>query len=106
MTSNVGEYGQILRASIGQDVSTNVGLTFTIQPQVGPQITRSQSEGVSVGTADITIGDIKYLANEHLEYIVKDGDLDKAGNWRKKAGASLSSTVEVVGDYEIFSVLA
>ena len=103
--NNVNEYGQTLYASIGEDVSTNIGLAFTIEPQVGLSITRSESEGVSVGTADVTVGDTLYEANKYLAYIVKDGDLSKSGSWRKQAKAKTSSTVEKVGNYERFTVL-
>ena len=103
--NNVNEYGQPLYANIGEDVSTNIGLTFTIEPQVGLAITRDQTEGVSVGAADITIGDTLYKANEHLIYIVQDGDLSRSGSWRKQAKAKISTAVEKVGNYERFTVL-
>jgi len=105
MTSNIGEYGQALRAAIGEDVSTNTGLTFIIEPQLGKRITRDETEGVSVGTSAVTVGDTVYKANEHLEYIVQDGDLDHSGKWRKQAKAATSTTVEKVGNFEQFTVL-
>lgn len=105
MTSNVGEYGQTLRAAIGEDVSSNTGLTFIIEPQVGQRITRDETEGVSVGTSDVTVGDVEYKANKHLECIVKDGDLSHSGSWRKQAKATISTTVEKVGNFERFTVL-
>jgi len=103
--NNVNEYGQTLYANIGEDVSTNIGLTFTIEPQVGLAITRDETEGVSVGTSAVTVGDTLYEANKHLAYIVKDGDLSTAGTWRKQAKAEISTAVEKVGNYERFTVL-
>ena len=104
--NNVNEYGQALYASIGEDVSANIGLTFTIEPQVGTTITRDETEGVSVGTSDVTVGDTLYKANKYLAYTVKDGDLSKSGSWRKQAKAEISTTVEKVGNYERFTVLS
>lgn len=105
MANNVDEFGQTLRAAIGQDVSTNIGLTFTIEPQAGKKVERDQSEGVTVGTVDVVEGDTEYLANQYLEYVVKDGDLHTSGRWRKKAAAKLSQNEEVIGNYERFTVL-
>ena len=105
MASNVGEFGQTLRAAIGQDVSTNISLTFTLQNQTGDKLERDATQGVTVGTVEVTEGDTVYLANEYLEYVVLDGDLDRAGRWRKKAAAKLSQSQEVVGNYERFTVL-
>ena len=107
MTSNVNEYGHILRASIGEDVSTNIGLTFTLfLSRTGDKIERNESQGVTVGTSTVTVGDIVYTADKHLVYIVQPGDLHHKGNWRKKGAAKISSTVEKIGNYETFSVLA
>ena len=106
MADNVGEFGQTLRAAIGQDVSANIGLTFTIEPQSGNKIERTEANGVTVGTVEVTEGDTVYLANEYLEYVVLDGDLHKDGRWRKKGAAKLSNNQEGVGNYERFTVLA
>lgn len=107
MTSNVNEYGQTLRASIGEDVSINIGLTFTLfLSRTGDKIERNESQGVTVGSSTVTEGDTVYAANNHLEYIVQPGDLLQSGNWRKKAAAKISSSVEKIGNYETFSVLA
>ena len=105
MANNQGEFGQTLRAAIGQDVSSNIGLTFTIEPQAGKKLERDQSEGVTLGTVDVTEGDTLYLANEYLEYVVQDGDLHTSGRWRKKAAAKMSQTQETIGNYERFTVL-
>ena len=107
MTSNVNEYGQTLRASIGEDVSNNIGLTFTLfLSRTGEKIERNESQGVTVGTSTITVGDTVYAATKHLEYIVQEGDFLKSGNWRKKAAAKISSSVEKIGNFETFTVLA
>ena len=103
--NNVGEFGQILTANLGTDASVNVGLEFTLTPQLGQKIVRAEADGVSVGTVDKTTGDTKLLANNYLEYIVKEGDLDTAGVWKKQAGVSISTTEKIIGQPELFSVL-
>jgi len=103
--NNVGEFGQILTANLGTDASVNVGLEFTLTPQLGLKLVRSEADGVSVGIVDKTVGDIKLLANQYLEYIVKEGDLDEAGLWKKQASVDISLTKKTIGNAETFSVL-
>lgn len=104
-TSNVGEFGQVLTADIGEDVSVNTGLEFILTPQLGPRLVRSGADGVTVGADDKTVGDIELLANQYLEYVVKEGDLDKAGLWRKQGSVELSPLERVFGNAELFTVL-
>jgi len=105
MASNVNEFGQVLRANMGEDVSTNIGLEFILEPEAGTKLTKTQSDGVVVGTVAVTEGDKSLAANQYLEYTVKDGDLDQSGRWRKKGIAKISTTNEKVGNYERFTVL-
>lgn len=102
---NKCEYGQVVRVNLLQDVSTNTELKFILEPQFGNKLERGASDGVSVGTSNVTVDDETYLANEYLEYTVKSGDLDYAGTWRMRGEAQLSSTVRVIGDYKIIEVL-
>ncbi len=103
--SNVGEFGQILTADIGGDVSANTGLEFILTHQLGPKLVRGITDGVSVGLLDKTVGDIELLANRYLEYVVKADDLDRAGLWRKQGTATISAVEKVFGDAEFFTVL-
>lgn len=102
---NVSEYGSVLLANIGEDVSTNIGLEFILQPQVGQKITFTEADGVAVGVADIYEGDAQYLANQYLTYTVKDNDITQSGRWRKQGAAIISSTQKTVGDFKRFTVL-
>ena len=112
------EYGQIVRANIGVDVSTNTGLEFILQPKSGAPINattvldqplnailRTGSDGVVVGTVNIAIGDETFLANEYLEYTTLPDDLSISGLWRIKGAAQLSATNKAVGDYRNVTVL-
>lgn len=104
--NNVDEYGQTLRANIGEDISTNIGLEFILEPKAGQSITRTQSEGVTVGTVNVTVGTKELMANEYLEYVVQPDDLDKQGQWRMKGLAKISATENKVGNFQRFTVLA
>ncbi len=117
---NKFEFGQVIRANIGQDVSTNIGLTFILQPKNGTPknsnsevssnqppnaIIRTGVDGVVLGTVNVTVGDEVFAANEYLEYTTKIDDLDISGLWRVKGEADITSTSKVVGDYRNITVL-
>jgi hypothetical protein len=114
---NKNEYGQVIRANLNQDASTNTGLEMIIQPELGHSKNASLTSGkpqgavvannpdVAVGTTTITVGDETYSANEYLEYTIKADDLSKSGTWRVKGSADITSTNKVVGDYKRFTVL-
>ena len=115
---NKFEYGQVIRANLRQDVSTNTGLEMIIQPELGSSKNANHNldnkpkgaviannPDVTVGTVDVAVGDETYLANEYLEYTIKANDLSKSGIWRVKGSADITPTDRVVGDYSRFSVL-
>jgi hypothetical protein len=117
---NKFEFGQVIRANMRQDVSTNIGLTFILQPKNGTPknsnaetssnqplnaIIRNGVDGVVVGTVAVAVGDEIFAANEYLEYTTKIDDLDISGLWRVKGEADISSTSKVVGDYRNITVL-
>lgn len=116
MNSNQYEYGQVLWANMGEDVSTNIGLTFILQPKTGtPEDSNSSTDqprnsiirttGVTVGAVDVFDGDTKLLANEYLEYTVQKGDFSIAGQWRIKGEAKINSTKKVSGNFKLITVL-
>ena len=118
MNLNQYEYGQVLRANIGLDVSTNVGLSFILQVKTGTpenansdsdqprnSIIRTSSDGVTVGLVDVFDGDTKLLANEYLEYTTKKDDFSIAGQWRIKGEAKISSNKKVSGSFKLITVL-
>ena len=114
---NKWEFGQVIRANLGQDVSTNIGLRFILQPKAGTpenntktdnypsSIVRTQSDGVVVGTVDVVVGDETFSANEYLEYTTLVNDLSISGLWRVKGEADITSTNKVSGDYRNITVL-
>ena len=103
---NHGEYGDTIRVNMGEDVSTNTALTITFQPKYGDPVTRTQADGVAVGSADVEVDDETYQADEYLEYTLQDGDLDAfIGQWRMRGEVQISATNRVIGDFRYFTVL-
>lgn len=110
---NKYETGQIIRVDLGQDISTNTGTLFILQPQVGtPKNDAKNTDypnsivraNATVGTVDIEVGDETYLANQYLEYTTVTDDLSSSGIWRAKGVATVSGN-NVVGDYKNITVL-
>ena len=102
---NKDEFGQLIYADMGQDVSTASELKLILQAQVSVNGDKSEIvTGVTVGAANVDVNDETFLANQYLQYTIKDGDLNKAGLWRVKGEALLSSTNRVIGDYRTFTV--
>lgn len=102
---NKSEYGQMIYANLGQDISAASELTMLLEPKIGETQEKVISDGVAVGTANVDVNDETYLANEYISYTIKEDDLDYAGLWRNKGKAKLSSTNLVIGDYHNFTVL-
>lgn len=102
---NKDEYGDIIYANLGEDISTAIELTMVLEPQIGEKQEKSISDGVSVGTVNVNVNSETFLANQYIQYTIKVDDLDFAGLWRNKGKAKLSATNLVVGDYSRFTVL-
>lgn len=101
MNINKDEYGQTLRVNLGEDVSTATSYEFILEPKFGDKL---EKVGI-LGTVNITVGDEDWLANEYIEYVTIDGDIDHAGQWRMKGIATMSATETVNGDYSYFTGL-
>jgi hypothetical protein len=93
---NKNEYGQKIYVNMGEDISTNIAISMEIQSRIGDLKTLSSSDGVAVGTVNIDVDDETFIANEYLEYTIKDGDLDGAGVWRKKGIVEIDATTKVI----------
>jgi len=98
---NVNEFGQTIRANIGQDVSSLTTYKMILEAETGKCIEKD----ATLGTVDVVEGDETFLANQYLEYVVESEVLDRVGQWRKKAKAT-SATQEISGNYQRFTVLA
>lgn len=103
-TLNKNEYGQKVYINIGEDVSSASSITIKLQPQKGETLTKGSTDGVAVGSTNITVNNTDLIANEYLEYTIKEGDLTYAGTWRIKGEAQLSATNKVISNYSYFEV--
>ena len=98
---NKDEDGQTLRVNFSEDISAASDYLFIIEPKFGDKLEKT---GV-LGTANVDVGDETYLANEYIEYVTEDGDIDQSGQWRMKGEATMSSTEKLITDYVQFTVL-
>ena len=102
---NIGEFGQKVYVNMGEDVSSASTLSFILEPQSGEKLTKAAADGVAVGSANIDYEDQTFIANEYLEYTIKEGDLTYAGTWRLKGECLLTTTNKVISDYSYIEVL-
>jgi hypothetical protein len=114
---NAYEYGQVIRANMKQDVSAFTVFEIVIQPEQGSSKNASQlpnrpkgaiiasGADVTVGTVDVTIGDVLYAANEYLQYTTKQNDLSHPGTWRVRGTVVKSAANKLLGDFLRFTVL-
>ncbi len=102
---NSGEYGQTIYANLAQDVSSATSYKFILEPKVGTKIDRVDADGVALGASNIVVDDETYLANQYITYVTKSSDSIKAGLWRIRGEAILSSTNKVIGDFKRLRVL-
>jgi hypothetical protein len=114
---NAYEYGQVIRANMKQDISAFTVFEIVIQPEQGSSKNASQlpnrpkgaiiasGADVTVGTVDVTIGDVLYAANEYLEYTTKQNDLSHPGTWRVRGTVVKSAANKLLGDFLRFTVL-
>ncbi len=98
---NKGEFGQVIRANLNQDISSANSYKMVLQPQEGDSVEKT----ATLGASNITVGDESWLANEYVEYTVESGILDFTGQWRRKGKATFSNK-EIIGNYSRFTVLA
>ena len=97
---NVNEFGQTIRANIGEDVSSLTTYKMLLEPELGKGLEKI----ATLGTSNVVEGDETFIANEYIEYVVESEVLDRQGQWRKK-GVATSPTQEISGNYQRFTVL-
>lgn len=102
---NKSEYGQTIHINFSEDISSATAFNFILEPKQGEKLEKTAADGVVLGTSNVDVGDETYVANQYISYTVKEGDLDYAGQWRKKAEATMSATNKITTDYELFEVL-
>ena len=100
-----------------QDISAFSVFEIVIQPEQGSSKNASQlpnrpkgaliasGADVTVGTVDVTIGDVLYAANQYLQYTTKPDDLSHPGTWRVRGTVVKSAANKLLGDFLRFTVL-
>lgn len=82
---NVGEYGNVLRFNVGEDISSNNNILELKSPSpVAKTISITGTEGLSVGTSPISTPEGDFNANEYVEYTIKSGDIFIHGVWEAR----------------------
>jgi len=98
---NLGEYGQKVYANMRQDVSSAINAYIYLEPQIG----ETKKVQAVIGDTNITVDDQNLIANEYLEYTLKEGDIAYQGTWRVVGECLLTSTHNVKSDYSTLEVL-
>ena len=99
---NFNEIGSVIYVNIGEDVSSSTP-TLIIEPEVGDK--KEITDGVTIPNSTIVVDNETLTANQYIKYTTKDGDLDYAGRWRKKASLKFSDADIKQSDYVKFRVL-
>lgn len=103
---NFGEYGYVIRISVGEDISsaTNSLIFRSPEPHVVEKV-RDSSDGLVVGNTTQVIDGVTYTANQYIEYTVQDGDIEFPGNdWRVRVSAEFSPTLRKLTDWLTISI--
>jgi len=103
MSFNKGEIGATVYADFGSDISTATSIKMILEPEIGT----AKEFAAVLGTSNITIDNIDYVANEYAHYTTAaDTDLDYVGRWRKKLDGTFSASSVLQSDYSKFRVLS
>jgi len=100
---NFKEIGQPIRINLNEDISLATP-TLILEPKLGEK--KEITSGVTIPAADVTVNGVTLNANEYVEYITKETDLDYIGQWRFKAKLNFSPTDIRQTDFQRFTVLA
>lgn len=95
---NKTEYGNYIRVNVSEDISSAVNvLTLTSPKACYKVLTITEADGLAVGVVNVLVDTVTFQAGEYVEYKIKDGDIDTAGEWT----ARLASTNAIAGTHKI-----
>lgn len=78
----VGDSGKTLRVNAGFDMSSYTELSLVFKKPDNTTVTKTTTDGVTLGTSTITDEDLGSLtANQYVYYDFEVGVLDTAGRW-------------------------
>ena len=105
---NKDSFGQLLKVNFSQDISTGTSFEMLIEPQfVGNRLDNGKpilTVVGTLGTVETVVDDMTFLANEYLEYTIKEDDFKDVGRWRVKGIATLPGVTSST-NYQFFRVL-
>lgn len=101
---NVGEYGQVLRFNVGEDISAAT-ITLSFQPPNETIVDKLAVDGVVVPAQNITINNSNiFVANQYAEYTIEDGLINKVGTWKIRLTAEFADPSVRKTDWVTFVV--
>lgn len=83
---NVGEFGNILRYNVKEDITTSTNTVTFVDP-TGKETTRD----APVGLADVQTDRGKFSAGEYIEYTFAQGDIPIPGTWQCRVNSEFST---------------
>lgn len=96
---NSGEYGQVLRFNVKEDISSATTLEVILRDPEREESTVTATLGVLEVTTDIGT----FSANEYVEYTLQDGDIDDDGWWFARAVITFADK-KLKSDWQQFRV--
>ena len=99
---NFNEIGQPIRINLGEDISLATP-TLILLPETG--LIKEITSGVTIPAVNVTVDGETLLANEYVEYLTVDGDLDYVGRWKFKTKLDFTSADIRQTSYQKFRVL-
>jgi hypothetical protein len=90
---NVDAYGYKIYANFGEDISAATAFTMELQPQNGDILEKTPT----LGSGDVTVGDVTYSDGEYVEFTVTNGMFpdQSVGLWEIKATALVGTEMKV-----------
>ncbi len=103
---NKDSFGEILKVNFYRDISSGTKFEMVIQAQFeGAELNeeRPRTVAATLGIVETVVDDMKFLANQYVEYTIKEGDFKDTGRWRTKGIATLPSET-IATSYQFFRV--
>jgi len=103
---NKDSFGEILKVNFYRDISSGTKFEMIIQAQFeGAELfeERPRTVAATLGTVDVVVDDMKFIANQYVEYTIKEDDFKDIGRWRTKGIATLPSET-IATSYQFFRV--
>jgi len=91
---NTDSIGEILRVNFYRDISDGTKFEIKFEPQfIGTRFPDDTPRKVvaTLGTVEVVVDDMKFLANQYVEYTIKEDDFKDTGRWQAKGIATLPS---------------